>query len=622
MTSIPEAKEKKTAIGVLLLMAFTIQAFSILCLAGIGWAAFLGVQIHHQRAESPRAAQDDRVFVIAPMIQGMGYCNAGASLSSIEEAIYWCIEVGDPGAAEIRATLDKLEPGGASGRVQVGYMLGLNAFDMFSAGSKKYLSMIEKIIADVPRPVVLYFMANHFAGNAKAGMLPKTAFLQFSDQSIPQTQYFHYKNYPWTLDMDPSLEVNRIRFLSLDMLGAWYRNLPDNLKARILAVTLAGELHHFFPGFSTGMGNFDNIRVTDYGPRSTLAFQRWLQEKYINIEALNKVLGTAFVGFDTVIPPSRDLRRDRLESFSQHYDAFAHGLAPVSGWFDIQGERPELLVYVDGNLVGSAEDGLNRQDVYEAVPEVMNARVGFRYGLEFSRLPRGVHVVQLTAKTEKGEFELGRRKIVVMGDRQDPPPVFNGVGKFLRPPREWRYSIDFPRNLQDYYFNPLARLWNDFRSYQVRMAYLAWFNRAVRSGLPGEKLYSHQIAVATIGGWNPVLFASDQSIQGETPYGKGINGYGGSIDMALMRRYYLQRGERFAVPEFHPQAWKDASEPRIALQTFLDGGAVFVSPYFLSIAPDKFRRQGDSHDKFRLAPGNPDYGSDKFYQAIVDLAKD
>lgn len=614
--------KKRTANNISPRIELTIQILSLFCLSGVGWAVFFGFQMHNRTEYKPELSQSEKTFIIAPMIEGVGYCNAGAGQPTIEEAMNVCLESDDAGASEIRVALAKLEPGGASGRVQIGYMLGLNAFDMFSSGSEKYLAMVKKIIAGVPRPVVIYFMANHFAGYAKAETLLKTSFQQLADQSLPLSKYFHTPIYPWTLNMDPSLSVNRIRFSSLNSLGAWYQSLPRKLQARILAVTLAGELHHLFPDFSTGMGNFDNIHVSDYNSHSIVAFQQWLRDKYTNIEAVNKALGTTFGDFDRVIPPSRDLRHERLDSFSQHYDAYAHGLAPVSGWLYLQGKRPKFQVYIDGTPVGSAEDGLNRQDVYEAVSEVKNARVGFRHWLDFSRLPRGVHIVQLTARTEKGEFELGRRKIVVMGDRQDPPPVFSGVGKFSAAPRKWRYSVDQPRNLQDFYFNPLARLWNDFRSYQVRIAYLAWFNRAVKSGLPSEKLYSHQIAVATIGGWNPVLFASDLSIQGKTPYGKGINGYGGSLDVRLMRRHYLQQGERFAIPEFHPQAWKDAGEPRIALQSFRDEGAVFVSPYFLSILPDKFRRKGNLHDKFRLSPDNSDYGSDNFYQSIVDLAKE
>jgi hypothetical protein len=52
------------------------------------------------------------------------------------------------------------------------------------------------------------------------------------------------------------------------------------------------------------------------------------------------------------------------------------------------------------------------------------------------------------------------------------------------------------------------------------------------------------------------------------------------------------------------------------------GGAVFVTPYFISMAPDKFRSPNNDHDKFRVAPDNPAYGSDHFYRAIVDAAKD
>jgi hypothetical protein len=128
--------------------------------------------------------------------------------------------------------------------------------------------------------------------------------------------------------------------------------------------------------------------------------------------------------------------------------------------------------------------------------------------------------------------------------------------------------------------------------------------------------------VKLFGGWNPVLFASDASIQGKQRYKKGINLYGGTASIALLQRHFLEPGEPFAVPEFHTQAWKDPAVAKQVLVELQQGGAVFVTPYFISMAPDRYRNPGNAHDKFRVAPDNPAYGSDHFYRAIVDLAKD
>ena len=110
----------------------------------------------------------------------------------------------------------------------------------------------------------------------------------------------------------------------------------------------------------------------------------------------------------------------------------------------------------------------------------------------------------------------------------------------------------------------------------------------MKVGLPAERLFTHQIAVATVGGWNPVLFASDASLKGKHRYKKGINLYGGSASTDLLRRHYLEPGEAFAVPEFHTQSWKDKAAPVKVLHDLQQGGASFVSPYFLSMAPDKY----------------------------------
>jgi hypothetical protein len=92
--------------------------------------------------------------------------------------------------------------------------------------------------------------------------------------------------------------------------------------------------------------------------------------------------------------------------------------------------------------------------------------------------------------------------------------------------------------------------------------------------------------------------------------------------MALLRRHYLSEGETFGVPEFHTQAWKDPTAPLRVLRDLQQGGATFITPYFLSMAPDKYRQPPTAHDKFRIAPNNPSYGSNHLYQAIVDLAKE
>lgn len=584
------------------------------CLLMAGLALALGAA-----AQPPVAAAP---FIIAPMIEGLGYCEAGATSANVPAAYAACADQKNPSGHLLETALNRLEPGGAAGKVQVGYTMGINLLGYDPRALSAHLARLRQLIETTRRPVVLYLMANQFAATSPQRVLADGSYAVFADQSVPREQYFVDSIQAWTLQMDPALEVNRLRFAALQAVGRWYSALPAPVKSRVVAITLAGELHHFFPDFANGMGRFEDIKVTDYSPASVRSYQTWLRARYANLGELNRQMGTAFVSFETITPPSRNIRREKLDSISQHFDAYAHGLLPIEGWLTGLPANHKIQIFLDGTLKGEAEYGLSRQDVYEALPEVSDARVGFRYWLDFSALPRGIHTVQVAVTGGAKPWQIAQRKIVIMGASQAPPPAIGGKIALSMPPPELRSWLDQPRELQDYYFNPLARTWSEFRSEQITNAYRQWFDRAVAGGLPKDKLYSHQIAVATVGTWNPLLTASDASLTGPQPYKKGINVYGGAIDVALLRRHYLGPQEAFAVPEFHTQAWKNPKAPARVLQELRAGGATFVSPYFMTLFPDRFRLEVNPHDKFRISPDNPAYGSHHLYQAIVDAARE
>ena len=566
-----------------------------------------------------KPVQKQAPFVIAPMVEALGYCASGLSSETLAKAISVCERQTDYGARQLQKALDKMEPGGARGTVQLGYTVGVNLLDMPKAVlGQDPMARLTQAIATIKLPVVLYLMANHFAFSPHTKEFKATSFAKFADQSIPNESYFEGGILPVTLNMDPELDVNRLRFGALQQVGKWYQGLPESSRKRIHAITLAGELHHYFPDFSHGMGRFETIRVTDYSPSAVKAFQVWLRNHYDSIDQLNKALGSSYASFAGVLPPSRDIRRDKLDHIGQHLDGYAHGLLPIEGWLSGLPAAHAIKIYLNGRPIGTAEYGLNRQDVYEAVPAITNAQVGFRYWLDFSTLERGTYTVQVLVEGTQ-TFEIAKRTITVMGKSQTKPPNLAREVASLRPPAGLQFSIDQPQNLQSYFFNPLARDWGSFRSGQVTQAYQTWFDRAVASGLPKDKLFSHQIAPATIGSWNPMLFAADESLQGPHPYKKGINTYGGSASMRLLKQHYLQTGEIFGVPEFHSQAWKDPQAAYRVLQDFQSGGASFVSPYFISMVPEKLRGKDNAHNKFRIAPENRDYGSDYLYHGIVKL---
>lgn len=561
-------------------------------------------------------------FIIAPMIEGLGYCQGGSGSATLAQALQTCFDIGSDSVALVKATLDQLEPGGPRGDVQVGYTVGINLLDLHFNGASQ-LKTLRHLIEHTGRPVVLYLMGNHFTASPRLPQASNDSYARFADQSVPKDNYFFGGVTPWTLDTDMAIQVNQLRFGALKLFGNWYAKLPRATQRRVVGITLAGELHQYFADFATGMGRYDNLRTTDYSPGSAAAFRQWLAKRYPRIEDLDRQMNASWTSLEQVTPPSLDIRRDKLEGLYQHLDGYAHGTLPVEGWLASLPPGHRLQIYLDGKPIGQAEYGLNRQDVYEAVKELPDPRVGFRYWLDFETLPRGIHTLQIAMQGPQFNYQIARREIVVMGSSQETPPRIEGEARLAaapgKAPRAW---LDRPRERQDYYFNPLAKAWVAFRADQVSEAYLQWFGRAVASGLPKEKLYSHQIAAATVGGWNPMLFASDASLTGPKPYRKGINLYGGSLDIALLKRHYLSGAEAFAVPEFHTQAWKNPGQSVKVLRAFQASGAVFMTPYFMSLVPEKFRGAGNPHDRFRIAPDNKDYGSNYLFSAIAEVARD
>lgn len=560
-------------------------------------------------------------FVIAPMIEGQGYCKAGLVEPKLGLAIARCARRNDSGVKELAAALNALEPGGAKGAVQVGYTIGINLLEHPKEGAFNPFGFLTQALHTLDRPAVIYLFANHFAGSHAQPPIQADSLARFADQSVPTEKYFQRSITPISLGLQAPISANQQRKSALDKVGKWYASLPPASRNKIVAFTLAGELHHFYDDFSSGMGRFDNIRITDYSPASVQAFQGWLRQRYRDVSAMNRVLGANFKDFSQVQPPSKNIHSDRLGHFSEHFDSYAHGVLPIEGWLERLAPGQQIRVYLNGVALGTAEYGLNRQDVYEALPDIRTAQLGFRYRLDFSRLPRGKHTLQVMLEGPNQRHELAQRSLSIMGSSQAPIDELGKTIPAAAVPKKVKFYLDRPSQNMAVFYNPLARDWLDFRSAQVTQAYDEWFDASVIAGLPAQRLFTHQIAVATVGGWNPVLFASDASLMGRQRYKKGINLYGGSASTALLRRHYLEPGETFGVPEFHTQAWKNKTAPVKVLRNLQQGGASFVSPYFLSMAPEKYRDQPNAHDKFRLSPHNKAYGSDHLYRAIADIAK-
>jgi len=580
-------------------------------------------------------------MVIAPTVEGMYLCDeavADTRIKGIDAAYALCAQRKRSGAAAISRLLDTLEPGGAKGSVQVGYTATLQLLALYKQAPKGWVIDTAKVdrfldvISNVKRPVVLYFAADHFDSVnplADALIRDERNLMQLRNGKPLLLDYFGYRIIPYTLSTDPAIPVNKYRFEALDYLAKRITALPKAVQSRIVAYTLAGELHHLFPNFESGMGAYQDIHVTDYSAASVADFRKWLQAKYETVDNFNKLHGFAYTSFDEAPAPAKDIRKEKLASFAEHYDAYADGTLPIAGWlWDPQQAIERLELHINGKLAGPIAYGLNRLDVYRAEESITTPNTGYRVDFDYSALAPGRHLAQVVAHARGGtRHKLGEVEFAIVPRDQSRVNAvrFSSLkglqdAKHLPGVRTW---LDMPRPLQDVYYNPLARDWNQYRESQVYRFLKVFYERALKGGLPAEKLYSHQIVPRVNSSWNPQLFAADQSLDGSAPWKQGLNMYGGSTDSAWMRSFIARNKiSDYGAPEFNPQQWKRDGAYLAAMQSHYNAGARFISPYYFSVIPDRFKG-GAEHgvNRMELGPENPKDGSDKFYRAIIEFAK-
>ena len=579
-------------------------------------------------------------LILAPSIEGWFICDeaaGNAKLITLEELFNFCRTRGLDGAPAIEQLLDKLEPGGPQGSVQVGYTITLPLLTLYrhtAQGWEIDTSRVESflnVIRKVERPVVVYLMADHFDSTGPIvvdlAQDPRNL-MRLRDDKPLELGYFGYRIMPYTLSADAAVPVNQYRFKALQYVAKKILELPEPVQKRIVAYTLPGELHHMFPDFENGMGAYQSIQVTDYSPDSVAGFRRWLQSKYKDVGQLKKQTGLDYPSFDAVPAPSKDIRKERLSSFGEHYDAFAGGTLPIAGWlWDPEQAVKKLDLYLDGKFVAPVTRGLGRLDVYRAVDAITDPNTGFRHDLDYRDLPSGKHIAQVVAATHERRYLLANVEFMVVPRDQSkvsaqPPKRLGWMQRIstLRGVRSW---LDMPAGPQDLYYNPLAQDWNTYRESQVYGLLKAFHKRALDAGLPADKIYSHQIAANVNSSWNPQLLASGTTIGGDTPWRTGVNMYGGTTNSEWMRSFMKQRGiTSYGVPEFNPQQWKREGGHLKALQSHYDGGATFISPYYFSLIPARLSGAAEHGvNRMELSPDNPKDGSDKFYKAIVEFAR-
>lgn len=581
-----------------------------------------------------------RPFYLMPSVEGLYACEEGLAapgLKNLDAVNDFCIRRGKSGADGIARLLEQLEPGGARGQVQVGYVATLQLLALYHRVGREWridekrLDAFVHLLTHVKRPVVVYLAANQFDSQGPIVdelVADARNLVLLGDGKPPTSNYFGYRIVPYTLRTDEALPVNRYRFAALRHVARRLQALPGAVRERIIAITLAGEVHQLFEDFENGMGRYDGLRVSDYSPASVADFRAWLARRYGSIAAFNQRLGFDYADFSQVPAPAKDIRKERLASFGEHYDGYADGSLPVTGWlWDPRRQVEQLDVYLDGKALGPVGRGFNRLDVYRADAAVTDPNVGYRRDLDFSTLSPGRHLVQVVARANGRTYLAGQAPFVVVPRDQRPTGDATPAGLAgLRPIKELdgvKTWLDMPRSLLDVYFNPLARDWNLFRSEQVRHFMDKFHAVARQAGLPADKLYSHQILPEANASWNTKLFATDRMLTPDAPWKKGLNLYGGATAGTWLETQTKQnQWTDYGVPEFNPQQWKRKGAQLEALKAHYLAGARFVSPYYMTPVPDRFK--GDAQhgvNAMELRPDNPRDGSDQFYRALQEFAR-
>ena len=570
-------------------------------------------------------------LMITPIVSGILLCNAGnenTELKTLEQIEEWCAKNGQNNDLAATNLLNQLEPGGPSGKVQLGYTLLVPLLELYEQRDGRWeisptkIDKYLRVISVIGRPVVVYLMGDHYDSSSRLSQelaQDPQNLLSFSTGPVPTSRYIGHGIIPFTLRTDETIPVNHYRFGALRAVAKQLKALDEKTRSHIVAVTLAGELHHMYPDFENGVGEFDDIKVTDYSAASQQEFRDWLKHKYDTVERLNQKLGFRFASFADIEAPSRDIRKTGLDSFAQHYDAYAAGNLPMFGWlWDPNQKIQKISLYVDGKLRGPVDQGLGRMDVYRAKSEVTSPNTGFRGMIDFRAMPVGKHVAQIVAQSNGKPYLLGKREFVIVPKDKSStasapaPERLTGLEEASQIPgvEHW---LDRPKALQDVYYNPMAREWNQFRAHQVNQMLSHFYRVARAEGLPAELLYSHQIVAETNGTWNPVLFASDESVSNTTPWRNGINQYGAS---PFAFEYLKKKNIRgYGVPEFNPLQGKTPEVARDAFVQHYQAGAKFVSPFFLSVVPARLRAPDDKRH-FDIAPDNANDGADKLYDTL------
>lgn len=582
-------------------------------------------------------------MVIAPFILGQYFSDRAVhdhSVRNENDAALFSASIGENGAGRINAFLDAIGPKHSpSGRFSLGYTLNLPLMRYFKKIDGLWQLQFDilrhniRTIIDVDRDVVIYLSANHFT-DANEELVRELAadpknLMWGRDGPLPPDDYFNHMIVSWTLS-DFDAPITKMRAEAFRAALSIIQDLPAEARARIVSISVLGEVHDMFPNFVQGPSQtLSMTQLTDYSPIARNGFHHWLQGKFTTIENLNAAIGGNFADFEHVEPPHRDANHEAVTSRFEHVDLYAAGKASIYGWLYDRIHRPVAVdVYVDGILQGEAETGLSRTDVTDASEEIGDPNVGFRFDLDYRNLAAGSHLIDVVVRPRaSAALHMQRIRMTFRHDLNDTAgdvaPVVD-VTKLYQSmafdPSLMGY-VDGPATDSVALYNPLARLWLEYRNIVVRNYFEYFANILTDGGIDPHIIFSHQMAPNLYGAWNSDLIALDAMQKNPARYNHGITLYGGTafgrpVDSMAQR---LGWG-RYGVNEVHPIVPLEPEDYENMFEHHYRNGAAFMAPYYMSIIPDRLG-SGSDLDKYLISKNNHRCGSNLYWESIVSIMK-
>ena len=573
-------------------------------------------------------------LLLTPLIGDLTPCIFGTALvaENVDDSIFQACSREDGSAQPvIESTLNRLGPKvSLDRRYELGYTLVVPVLSFLKSVENRWeidqvaLKRLMKTLRDTDRRVVLYLFSTHFSlPTPLEDLLAQDASNLAATVQGPlaKDKYYGMDVYPWSIARtDNAITALRMKvFTSIST--ALCEQAPE-VRDRIVGISVLGETHHHFPGFEVGMGFDGRYRVSDYSNASVLAFRGFLRKRFRDISDLNLALGgSAFTDFEFVSPPSKDIRHDAMQDFSEHIDSYAAGQMPVEGWL---APDPHLTgwvqIFADGVLVGRTRASLGRQDVLSALPDIGTADVGWRYDLDFRQMATGVHQIAVFAeKVNRGFVSMGLREIKIQ--RRNGSDVFVSTNALPKVDViQTRGSFDQPKDKATYFHNPLVELWTEFRRQQV-VDYLTYLEQPLQATCLGTvPKYVHQLFPYPNSSWDASKYAVDASLRSVGDMQLGVSLYGEATygDSFFSWKRDNRRGG-YGVTEFHPLRAMDASELQSVLQRHQQNGARFISFFMEGTGSEPLKDTKLVKNFMSFDALNQQFGSDALYSSMHQL---